>query len=65
MRINKQATGHDHDREWARQGQAWDAFVNEMWARHRQTLEAPVDGWKNPHDSYYRKAIEKSREAGR
>ncbi len=56
----KQATGKDHDREWARQGQAWDAFVNEMWARHRSTLPAPTDGWKQPHDdSAYRAAIEK------
>jgi hypothetical protein len=56
----KEATGRDHDKEWARQGQAWDAFTNEMWARHRRTLEAPTDGWKQAHDSaYYRTAIEK------
>jgi hypothetical protein len=46
LKTIKEATGRDHDREWARQGQAWDAFVNEMWARHRPTLEAPSDGWK-------------------
>jgi hypothetical protein len=59
----KEATGHDHDKEWARQGQAWDAFVNEMWARHRPTLAAPTDGWKQRHDDrYYREAIRKSQE---
>jgi hypothetical protein len=55
------ATGMDHDKEWARQGQSWEAFVNEMWAKYRPTLQAPTDGWKQPHDeSYYRTAIEKS-----
>ena len=57
----KTATGRDHNADWARQGQAWDAFVNEMWARHRPTLPAPTDGWKQPHDdSAYRAAIEKT-----
>jgi len=61
VKTIKEATGRDHDREWARQGQAWDAFVNEMWAKHRPTLEAPTDGWKEKHDdTYYRTAIEKS-----
>jgi hypothetical protein len=56
----KTATGRDHNADWARQGQAWDAFVNEMWATYRPTLPAPVDGWKQPHDdSNYRAAIEK------
>jgi hypothetical protein len=56
----RETTGRDHDKEWARQGQAWDAFVNEMWAKHRPTLKAPIDGWKQKHDdSYYRKAITK------
>jgi hypothetical protein len=58
VKTIKQATGNDHDKEWARQGQAWDAFVNEMWARHRSPLAAPTDGWKRPHDdALYRKAI--------
>jgi hypothetical protein len=58
VRTIKEATGRDHDKEWARQGQAWDAFVNEMWAKHRPTLPAPTDGWKQPHDdTYYREAI--------
>ena len=60
VKTIKEATGRDHDKEWARQGQAWDAFTNEMWARHRRTFEAPTDGWKQAHDSaYYRTAIEK------
>ena len=55
------ATGRDYDKVWARQGQAWDAFVNEMWAKHRPTLPAPADGWKQPHDdSPYRAALEKT-----
>jgi hypothetical protein len=62
VKAIKEATGKDHDKEWARQGQAWDAFVNEMWARHRPALAAPTDGWKQKHDdSYYRTAIEKPR----
>jgi hypothetical protein len=45
---------------WQRQGQAWDAFVNEMWAKHRPDSPAPTDGWKQPHDfTYYRQAVEK------
>ncbi len=59
VKTIKAATGRDHDHDWSRQGQAWDAFVNEMWAKHRSTLAAPTDGWKQPHDeSYYRWAIE-------
>jgi hypothetical protein len=61
VKTIKEATGKDHDKDWARQGQAWDAFVNEMWAAHRATLAAPTDGWKKPHDdSYYREALAKS-----
>jgi hypothetical protein len=60
VKTIKEATGREHDKEWARQGQAWDAFTNEMWAKHRRTLEAPTDGWKRAHDdTYYRTAIEK------
>lgn len=62
VKTIKKATGKDYDKDWARQGQAWDAFVNEMWAKHRPTLTAPTDGWKQPHDNRsYRKAIEKSK----
>jgi hypothetical protein len=60
VKAIKEATGQDHDKEWARQGQCWEPFVNEMWARHRTTLAAPIAGWQQPHDdSYYRAAIEK------
>jgi hypothetical protein len=61
VKTIKEATGRDHNKEWARQGQAWDAFVNDMWAKHRAALAAPADGWKRPHDeSSYRKAIGQS-----
>jgi hypothetical protein len=50
VKVIKEATGQDHDKEWARQGQAWDPFVNEMWAKYRPTLQAPIDGWKRRHD---------------
>ncbi len=60
VKTIKESTGRDHDKEWARQGQAWDAFVNEMWSKHRPALKAPTDGWKQKHDdSYYRNAIAK------
>jgi len=60
VKAIKEATGRDHDKEWARQGQAWDAFVNEMWAKHRPAIKAPSDGWKEKHDdSYYRTATAK------
>jgi hypothetical protein len=58
VKTIKSATGHDHDHDWSRQGQAWDAFVNEMWAKYRSTLPAPIDGWNKPHDAnYYQNAI--------
>ncbi len=61
VRTIKEATGRDHVKEWARQGQAWDDFVNDMWALHRPTLSAPTNGWQQPHDdSDYRAALEKS-----
>jgi hypothetical protein len=61
VKTIKEATGNDHDKEWARQGQTWEPFVNEMWAKYRPTLPAPTDGWKQKHDdTYYRTAIEKS-----
>jgi len=63
VKTIKEVTGRDHDKEWARQGQAWDAFVNEMWAKHRPTLPAPTDGWKRQHDdAYYHTALTKSQE---
>ncbi len=57
VKTIKAATGKDLDHDWSRQGQGWDAFVNEMWAKHRPTTGAPIDGWKQPHDDrYYRTA---------
>ena len=48
-----------------RQGFAWDDFAGRMWAKHRPTLPAPVDGWKQKHDdAYYRTAVEKSQKPG-
>ena len=62
VKTIKDATGRDHNKSWARQGQAWDDFVNKMWAKHRPTLEAPIDGWKQKHDDrYYRAAVEKAK----
>ena len=61
VKTIREATGRDHDKEWARQGQAWDAFVNEMWAKHRPMLQSPIDGWNQKHDdAFYRTAIEES-----
>ncbi len=31
----KKARGWYYSAYWARQGQAWDPFVNDMWARYR------------------------------
>ena len=39
----KKATGWDFSQDWARQGQAWDEFVNDMWAKYRNNLP-PVHG---------------------
>ncbi len=58
VKAIKETTGRDHDKEWAKQGQAWDAFVNDMWASHRPALKAPTDGWKKKRDdAYYRTAV--------
>ena len=48
--------------EWAREGKAWEAFVNEMWAAHRTAPGMPpTDGWKKQHDEGNLKiAIEKA-----
>jgi hypothetical protein len=62
VKTIKEQTGRDHDKEWARQGQVWDAFVNEMWARHRPELSAPTNRWQQPHDdSYYRAALREAK----
>ena len=63
IKTIKSATGKDYDREWSRHGWAWqekEAFVKEMWTKHRPTLQAPTDGWKRKHDdTRYRTAVEK------
>ena len=35
LRAIKENAGADFSADWARQGQAWDPFVEEMWARYR------------------------------
>jgi len=35
VRIIKEARGWEFSQAWNRQGQAWDAFVEEMWAKYR------------------------------
>jgi hypothetical protein len=56
----KDATGREYNKDWCTQGQAWDTWVNELWAKHRPTVPAPMDGWKQKHDDgYYRAAVEK------
>ena len=58
-RPSRRRPGKDHDKDWARQGQTWEPYVNELWFKYRPTLAAPTDGWKQPHDdSYYRHALE-------
>jgi hypothetical protein len=34
----KSATGLDYSADWERQGQAWDAFVEDMWSAYRNNL---------------------------
>ena len=60
-KVIKAATGGDYFADWIRQKQAWDDFVDDMWAKHRAGEGMPAtDGWKKPHDdSYLRTAIEK------
>jgi len=58
VKTIQEATGRDHDKAWARQGQAWDEFVGDMWARHRAALAAPTDGWKRPHDERAAASVE-------
>jgi len=65
VKTLKEAVNSDYHRssfgDFPRQGFAWDAFGGEMWAKHRATLQAPTDGWKQKHDDTdYRTAIEKS-----
>jgi hypothetical protein len=64
VKTLKEATGKDYSQDWARQGQSWEPYVNEMWFKYRPALAAPTDGWKKLHDdSYYRTAVEKMNES--
>jgi hypothetical protein len=38
--------GWDPLKDWSRQGQVEDPFAEAMWRKYRQTLDAPIDGWK-------------------
>jgi len=38
VKIIRQQTGQDYSADWARQGQAWDPFVNQMWKAYRHNL---------------------------
>jgi hypothetical protein len=44
IRIIKEETGQDFSASWQRQGQAWDGFTEEMWAKYR----GPVDYGRSP-----------------
>ncbi len=62
VKTLKQVTGKDYSADWARQGQTWEPYVNELWFKYRPALAAPSDGWKQQHDeSYYRTAVENMR----
>ncbi len=60
----KEATGENWDQDWSRQGQTWEDFANDMWAKHRAGPGMPpTDGWKKPHDdSYLKSAIGKAKQ---
>jgi len=38
LKAIREATGQDFSASWSRQGQAWDPFVNAMWAKYRHTM---------------------------
>ncbi|MGD1000249.1 MAG: hypothetical protein ABSA67_06065 [Candidatus Brocadiia bacterium] len=61
IKTLKATIGVDYDKSWCRQGECWDDFVNEMWAKYRAGPGMPpTDGWKQQHDdSYYKNAIAK------
>ena len=42
----KASTGLDYSADWERQGQAWDSFVDDMWAAYRNNL--PPTACHNP-----------------
>ena len=43
IKIIKEATGQDYSASWLRQRQAWDPFVNRMWATYRHNLPPARD----------------------
>ena len=61
LKTIQEGTGADYNKDWSRQGQTWEPFVNEMWAKYRAAPGMPpTDGWKKQHDdSYLKNAIEK------
>ena len=63
IKTLKADTDSDFSAAWARQGQSWEPFVNEMWAKYRTAPGMPpTDGWKQQHDdSYLKNAIEKAK----
>ncbi len=64
VQVMKDETERDYGADWARQGQCWEAFANEMWAKYRPGMPEPTDSWKKQHDdSRYRRALELYKEA--
>jgi hypothetical protein len=59
LKVLKAATGEDHNHDFSRQRQTWDAFAQDMWNKYRTAPGMPpTDGWKQPHDdSYYKNAM--------
>ncbi|MCZ7648186.1 MAG: hypothetical protein M5U26_23495 [Planctomycetota bacterium] len=43
VKIIKETAGLDFTADWARQRQAWDPFVQQMWAKYRHNLPAAPD----------------------
>jgi hypothetical protein len=42
--------------DWAREGQTWEKWVNELWGKNRSAPGMPpTDGWKQQHDDSYLK----------
>ena len=42
------AKGFDYSKDWARQRQCWDPFVEDLWAKYRDRLPPSPDGQKDP-----------------
>ena len=53
LEILKKDAGMEQP-EWAHQGKTWEAFVDEMWTKHRASPGMPpTNGWEEPHDDTY------------